>query len=53
VLLWLGPLTLGIARLSRRCSRPFAPLHFLADGERRSGEAETVTISVIPHMGPH
>ncbi|WP_375588932.1 putative monovalent cation/H+ antiporter subunit A [Hoeflea alexandrii] len=53
VLLWLGPLTLGVAALVAALISPLTH-RFISSpmASAISGEAETVTISVIPHMGP-
>ncbi|WP_412051662.1 putative monovalent cation/H+ antiporter subunit A [Hoeflea sp. Naph1] len=52
ILLWLGPLTLGIVALVGALASPFA--HHLFTSPMTSavvGEPETVTISLIPHIG--
>ena len=53
VLLWLGPLTLAIAALVAALVSPLTH-RFISSpmASAVAGEAETVTISVIPHMGP-
>ena len=53
VLLWLGPLTLGIAALVSALVSP-VPHRFVSSpmASAIAGKTEVVTISVIPHMGP-
>lgn len=53
VLLWLGPLTLGIAALGAALISPVTH-RFISSpmASAVAGDAETVTISLIPHMGP-
>ena len=53
VLLWLGPLTLGIAALVSALISPVTH-RFISSpmASAIAGKAEVVTISVIPHMGP-
>ena len=53
VLLWLGPLTLGVTALVAALVSPLTH-RFISSpmASAVAGEAEEVTISVIPHMGP-
>jgi len=53
VLLWLGPLTLGIAALLAALVSPFTH-RFISSpmASAVAGKAEIVTISLIPHLGP-
>ena len=52
-LLWLGPLTLGVTALVAALVSPLTH-RFISSpmASAVAGEAEEVTISVIPHMGP-
>ena len=53
VLLWLGPLTLGIVALVSALVSPLTH-RFISSpmASAIAGEAETVSISLIPHFGP-
>lgn len=53
VLLWLGPLTLGIAALVAALISPITH-RFISSpmASAVAGKAETVSISIVPHMGP-